>query len=125
VLLSVAQLVSLPNRWEDFQVRAVYKPEVSHDRIQFVRDGVIQLVGPMDMRSQIALRGVFSKTFSKDRPWQVSPGFLEKNPNLSDVTVTELTLEYGWLGFSVGTRSATLDQTADRLPVLSQEPYGS
>ena len=125
VLLSVAQLVSLPNRWEDFQVRAVYKPEVSHDRIQFVRDGVIQLVGPMDMRSQIALRGVFSKTFSKDRPWQVSPGFLEKNPNLSDVTVTELTLDYGWLGFSVGTRSATLDQTADRLPVLPQEPYGS
>lgn len=125
VLLSVAQLVSLPNRWEDFQVRAVYKPDVSHDRIEFVRDGVIQLVGPRDMRSQIALRGVFSKTFSKDRPWQVSPGFLQKNPNLSDLTITELTLEHGWLGFSVGTRSAAIDQTADQGRALSREPYGS
>jgi|GEM_PF-815325 len=125
VVLSVAQLMSSPNRWENFQVRAVYKPEIDHDHIQFVRDGVIQLVGPMDMRSQIALRGVFSKTFSKERPWQVSPGFLEKNPNLSDLTVTELTLEHGWLGFSVGSRSAAVNQTADRIQTLPQEPYGS
>ncbi|HPU06664.1 MAG TPA: hypothetical protein PLO20_09020, partial [Thermogutta sp.] len=103
----------------------IYKPEISHDRIQFVRDGVIQLVGPMDMRSQIALRGVFSKTFSKERPWQVSPGFLEKNPHLADLTVTELTLEHGWLGFSIGTRSAQVNQTANRLPASSPSPYGS
>ncbi|MGQ9505253.1 MAG: hypothetical protein ACUVQR_10115 [Thermogutta sp.] len=125
VLLSVAQLISAPNRWENFQVRAVYRPEISHDHIQFVRDGVIQLVGPMDMRAQIALRGVFSKTFSRERPWQVSPGFLEKNPSLSDLTVTELTLEHGWLGFSVGTRSAAIEQTADRFLPPSQEGYGS
>lgn len=125
VLLSIARLVSSPNRWENFQVRAIYKPEISHDRIQFVRDGVIQLVGPMDMRSQIALRGVFSKTFSKERPWQVSPGFLEKNPHLADLTVTELTLEHGWLGFSIGTRSAQVNQTANRLPASSPSPYGS
>ncbi len=125
ILLSIARLISSPNRWENFQVRAVYKPELGHDHIQFVRDGVIQLVGPMDMRSQIALRGVFSKTFSKERPWQVSPGFLEKNPHLADLTVTELTLEHGWLGFSIGTRSAQANQTADRLPAASAQPYGS
>ncbi|NMC20398.1 MAG: hypothetical protein GYA33_08260 [Thermogutta sp.] len=104
VVLSVASLAAPPNRWEDFEVRAHYRPEVAEDRIQFVRDGVVQLIGPMDMRSQIALRGVFSKTFSKSRPWRISAGFLKQHPGLADLTITQLELENGWLGVAVGRR---------------------
>ncbi|WP_347242639.1 hypothetical protein [Thermogutta sp.] len=106
ITLAVAELSSPPNRWQDFQVRALYRPEIHNDRIQFIREGVVQLVGPMDMRSQIALRSVFSRTFSKDKPWEVSPGFLQRHENLTDLTVTQLVLEDGWLGFAVGRRPA-------------------
>ncbi|MGQ9913972.1 MAG: hypothetical protein ACUVQQ_06460 [Thermogutta sp.] len=104
VVLSVANLAAPPYRWEDFEVRAHYRPEVVDDRVQFVRDGVVQLVGPMDMRSQIALRGVFSKTFSKSRPWRLSAGFLKEHPGLADLTISQLELENGWLGVAIGPR---------------------
>lgn len=111
VILSVAELSSAPNHWENFQVRAEYRPEPARGQIQLERDGVIQLIGPKDMRSQIALRGVFSKTFSKNRPWQVSPGVLNKNPRLADLTISQLILEHGWLAFSLGLPSADIAQT--------------
>ncbi len=104
VVLSVAELSASPNRWENFEVRAHYRPEVADDQIQFVRDGVVQLIGPMDMRSQIALRGVFSKTFSKSRPWRISAGFLKEHPSLADLTISQLELENGWLGVAIGPR---------------------
>jgi len=106
ITLAVAELSSPPNRWQDFQVRAIYRPEIHNDRIRFNREGVVQLVGPMDMRSQIALRSVFSRTFSKDKPWEVSPGFLQRHENLTDLTVTQLVLKDGWLGFAIGRRPA-------------------
>jgi len=106
VTLAIAELSSPPSRWQDFHVRAIYRPEIHNDRIQFIREGVVQLVGPMDMRSQIALRSVFSRTFSKDKPWEVSPGFLQRHENLADLTVTQLVLEDGWLGFAIGRRPA-------------------
>jgi len=106
VVLSVAHLASPPNHWENFEVRAHYRPEIAEDRIQFVRDGVVQLIGPMDMRSQIALRGVFSKTFSKSRPWRISAGFLKEHPSLADLTISQLELENGWLGVAIGPRRA-------------------
>lgn len=104
VTLAIAELSSEGNRWRDFQVRATYRPQIAHDKIQFVREGVIQLIGPMDMRSQIALRGIFSKTFSRNRPWEVSPGFLQREERLADLTVTQIVLENGWLGFAIGPR---------------------
>ncbi|GAB6187526.1 hypothetical protein [Thermopirellula anaerolimosa] len=104
VVLSVAALASQPNHWENFEVRAHYRPEVADDQVQFVRDGVVQLIGPMDMRSQIALRGVFSKTFSKSRPWRISAGFLKEHPSLADLTISQLELENGWLGVAIGPR---------------------
>ncbi len=106
VVLAVADLSAPPNHWENFEVRAHYRPEVAEDQIQFVRDGVVQLIGPMDLRSQIALRGVFSKTFSKSRPWRVSAGFLKKHPSLADLTITQLELENGWLGLAIGPRDS-------------------
>lgn len=119
VTLAVAELSSEGNRWRDFQVRATYRPEIAHDKIQFVREGVIQLIGPMDMRSQIALRGIFSKSFSRNRPWEVSPGFLQRQKRLADLTVTQIVLDNGWLGFAIGPRPtvpAVDQQTASVQP---------
>ncbi|MEE8451420.1 MAG: hypothetical protein V3R99_05870, partial [Thermoguttaceae bacterium] len=68
IALSIAKLSSGSRHWKDFQVRAFYRPEVDGRSITLVRDGVVQLVGKrLSMGSRIAVRGIFAKTFSKNR----------------------------------------------------------
>lgn len=102
IALSIAELRRDPYQWQDFQVRAYYRPQISGNRIELVRDGVVQLRGQLDMRSQIALRGVFSRTFSKNRPWDVTPEFLQDRPEMSNVAITQLLIDDGWIGVALG-----------------------
>ncbi|HYW79712.1 MAG TPA: hypothetical protein VE890_09055, partial [Thermoguttaceae bacterium] len=89
---------------------AFYRPEVDGRSIQLVRDGVVQLVGErMSMGSRIAVRGIFAKTFSKNRPWKITPETVVDHPKLSDLVVTQLTIEDGWLGIALGPDMTTAE----------------
>jgi len=125
IRLSIARLSKPPRRWRDFQVRAFYRPEVCGRSALLVRDGVIHLVGEgLNLRSQIALRGVFAKTFHKERPWVLVPERITSNPQLADLAITQLTVEDGWLGIALGPARRGTDAIVARREVQTQN-YGS
>ena len=115
--LSVVQLSRSPHRWSNFQVRVSYRPEVEGRTAHLVRDGVIQLIGHQNMRSQIALRGIFSKTFHKDRSWLITPERLETEPAFEPMAITQLVIDDGWLGFALGPKRPETRMAAVRSPV--------
>jgi len=102
IALGIRQLRKGARRWSNFRVQAYYKPEISDRAAYLVRDGVVELIGPLRAGSQIALRGIFSKTFAKDRAWAIIPEKLADDPRLARLAVTQLTLNDGWVGLAIG-----------------------
>lgn len=92
-----------PHEWNDFQVRIFYRPVINERSIHLARDGVIHLMGErLNTRTQIALRGVFGKTFSKQRTWDLTPEGLATDPRLADLAITQCTIHDGWVGLALG-----------------------
>ncbi len=102
VSLGVSRLRARGRQWRDFRVRAYYRPEASRQSAMLVRDGVVELLGPMRMGSQIALRSIFSKTFAKGRELPIIPAQMAADPRLQNLEVTQLTAEEGWFALAVG-----------------------
>jgi len=103
ITLLVARMSKSPRVWKNFRLRVVYCPRVESDTAQLVREGVIHLKGKrLSMGSQIALRAVFSKTFSERRPLPLSPPRLATDPRLSDLRITQVAIDDGWLGIALG-----------------------
>ncbi len=113
VTVSLAQLSKPPQSWENFQVRAFYEPEIEGRSARLVREGVVRLIGPrLNLGSQIALRGIFSRTFSRTRPWELTPERLRQSAELSDLEITQFVLEDGWAGIALGPRRSARQRTA-------------
>ncbi len=102
-------------QWENFQVRAFYRPQISRGRAEFAREGVIQLIGDgLNLRSQIALRGIFSKTFSKQRPLVLTPDSMLEDQRLAGLGVSQIVLDDGWASVAFGPLDTTPDAVAAR-----------
>jgi len=105
VTLSVVELSKPPRHWRDFQVRAFYQPDADGPTARLARDGIIHLIGKrLSTGSQIAVRGVFSKVFSKYRPWRLTPDRLANDPKLADLVVVQFVIDDGWIGVALGPR---------------------
>ncbi len=101
--LAIAELVASSQRWYDFTVRVYYRPESSGLNLELARDETIQLIGKrISMRSQIALRGIFSKTFPKDRRFRLTPETWTTDARLAGLEVIQLVIEDGWIGVAIG-----------------------
>ncbi len=105
--LSIAQLSKGSRKWHNFQVRAFYKPEVNGRSAELARDGVIHLMGPrISAGSQIALRGIFARVFSRKSPWQLVPEQFVKDVKLKDLVITQFVIDDGWIGLAFGPKPA-------------------
>jgi len=113
--VSIARLAKPPRRWKDFQVRAFYEPRINGRSADLVREDVIHLIGKLSVGAQIALRGVFTKAFSKNAPWSITPERLITDPNLKDLEITQMVIDDGWIGAALGPKRA-----AARLPLDPQ-----
>ena len=102
ISLGIAQLRAGRRVWRNFRVRAYYRPVSSGQSAMLERDGVVELIGSMRMSSQIALRGVFSKTFARNRDLPIVPQELTADPRLKGLEVTQLNLEDGWFALAIG-----------------------
>ncbi|MCA9246317.1 MAG: hypothetical protein KDA42_04350 [Planctomycetales bacterium] len=101
--LQLARLETPRDTFQELEVVAYYQPQVRGMHTELARKDSIRLQGEhLNMRDQIVLRGVFSKVFSRNRPWQVIDAAKARDPRLSQMQVTELVLEDGWLGLSIG-----------------------
>ena len=107
--LAIAKLEAGRRMWKDFRVLVFYRPEVSDASAELVRDGVIQLIGPrLNGTGQIAVRGIFAKTFPKNGHWNLLPDRFLHDENLKDLGLTQVEIEDGWIGLAIGPRRAAV-----------------
>jgi hypothetical protein len=98
--LAVAELRSPPRVWRDFCIRVAYRPVIHGRSAELARDGVVQLIGRLSTGAQIAVRGIFSKTFSKDDTLPISPEWLAKDSRLDDLAISQFAIEDGWVSLA-------------------------
>lgn len=121
ITMSFAHVQHGGDHWRDFRVMVFYRPDLSAPGAPLVRDGVVQLAGKsVRAKGQVALRGVFSKTFPKDEPWQLMPQALIDDPRLADLTVTQFVVQDGWIGWALGPKPG--QAAADAITLRSITP---
>ena len=50
----------------------------------------------------MAVRGIFSRTFSKNRRWNLTPAAFADNPGLADMAITQFEIDGGWMALALG-----------------------
>jgi hypothetical protein len=113
--IAVAELSKEPRGWNNFQVEIFFKPEINGRFAELAGAGSIQLSGDrMSLGSQIALRGVFAKAFPRNQRVSLMPERFLKDANLKDLSVSQFTIDDGWIGVAIGEKAREI-RTA-RLP---------
>lgn len=103
VTIRLAELSQGRRVWKDFAIRAYYKPDAVQMHANLVRDGAIEIPeGKLSFGDQIALRGVFSKVLSKNRPFNLINNKLASAPSLKDLKVTQFVVDDGWIAIAIG-----------------------
>ncbi len=102
VTLAIEELSKSPRRWRKFAVHVNYRPADNVADARLDREGTIQLEGRrLNLGSQIALRGVFSKIFA-DQGLSLLPNRIKTDPRFADIEMTQLTIEDGWIAVALG-----------------------
>lgn len=118
--LAVEDLARGNEHWPDFVVTVHYKPEMAGLDAWLSREGVIQLAGPrLNIKAQIALRGIFSKLFPPDRRIPLMPDEVLKHPKLAHLQVSQFVVADGWLGIAVSPPRGKSAANVVRLPPTS------
>lgn len=100
--LALAELCEGRSRWRNFIVRVHYRPATEQPNADLVRDSYVELIGRLGFRDQIALRGIFSRVFSRAEPISVFSERLRTDPALEGLGVTQFAIGDGWVGIAVG-----------------------
>ena len=100
--LAVARLANDERTWKNFVVRVYYQPQVNGLQARLVRDGSVQLSGSrLSTRSQIALRGIFSKAFAKDRDLLLVDPKWSTDQRTRDLAFSQFVIQDGWIAAAV------------------------
>jgi hypothetical protein len=102
LVLNIAEIRQGKRRWHDFEVRTTYRPEARGLAAEFQRDGTIELGGQYKGKTEVALRGIFSKVLSRERKINLVPSVVADDPRIADLQVTQLVVEDGWIGLAIG-----------------------
>ncbi len=90
-----------------FIVRAGYRPEVSGLDAHLVRDGHLSISGPgMTMGQRIAVRALFNKILSEQRPIPITGPRIIGHPAMQGLAISQLELRDGWLAVAVSRESS-------------------
>lgn len=116
VCLSLEYLRKGQHEWTNFQVRAFYRPVIEGTQTRLVRDGVVHLLGDLDFRSQIGLRGLFGKAFDKEKPLHISPEDISSDPRMRELMITQFVIEDGWVGIAIGPKQRSAPAEVARVP---------
>jgi hypothetical protein len=101
--LCIAEL-KLENRtWRKFAVRAHYAPTIDGLHCELQRVGTVELQGRRASKD-LALRAIFVKVFSKNRPIPLVHPELVKDRRMQDLQIDQFIVRDGWIGISVGQR---------------------
>lgn len=105
VRIALAELKEGRRRWRDFAICTHYRPDTTLLDVHFVRDGAIFLEGEsLKGKPQITLRTIFSKVLSAQRGWGLLSPEITSDPRLEDVTISQFTVDEGWIGLAYAPR---------------------
>jgi hypothetical protein len=118
VTLRIDRLEAERQTWRDLTVIATYEPEANGLDAVFARNVAIRLSGKnLTTRSNIVLRGVFSKMFTRNKQVHLLPERVLADARLADLAVNQLVVHDGWVGLAIGPRrvgpAAQADASAD------------
>jgi len=106
--LGLSELSQGRKRWRNFVVRVHYQPALDNPQADLVRDQYVELIGRLAFGDQIALRGVFSRVFSRDKPIDLVSRLMGEEPRLHDLEISQLEIDDGWLALAIGPRGTRL-----------------
>ena len=88
--------------WDNITVEAVYQPTVDEaGNLSLVRNGVVSVTGPMNIRAQIPLRTLFSKVFTAEGKVSFRPKLFDQDERFAGLTTGLCRVTNGWLAVSV------------------------
>jgi hypothetical protein len=90
----------------NFLVHAFYVPVVSGMTAELVRDGVLGIEGRIAAADRARLHNVFKVVLAEDRRLPVFRPDDPADPRLAGLMITQLVLEDGWLGVSIGPQTS-------------------
>lgn len=103
VVLSFDRVSKRRHHFDNFQVRADYRPVSDGMYAWLQRSGIIRLQGKrFRTREQFVLRGMFAKLFSRNRVMPIVPQAWSDEPRVAGLSVTQLVSEAGWFAMAVG-----------------------
>jgi hypothetical protein len=103
VVVRIEQLTNGSRTWRDFLVRAYYRADVSDLDVELIRDGNIELISDqLGFRDRVAVRGIFTKVMAGNHKLQLLQNRLSESEQLKRLVVTQLHIDHGWLGLSLG-----------------------
>ena len=115
ITIKVAQLTRGSRVWRDFIVRSHYHPVRNGLAAELVRDHSIELIGRgLGLRKQIALRGVFTKVFDRNRPFPMIHPQLANDARLSDLEIRQFNVHEGWIGLDIGIKLNSNRRVSDK-----------
>ena len=86
-----------------FIVRAAYRPEIDGIDVALLRDGHLRISGSgMSMRERLPVRAIFNKVLSPTREIPLTLPTLTQHQAVKDLSLTQLELRDGWIGFALG-----------------------
>lgn len=90
-----------------FIVRAGYEPRVEGLNAHLVRDGHLSISGPgMTMGQRIAVRALFIKILSEQRPIPITGPRITEHPAMQGLAISQLELRDGWLALAISPESS-------------------
>jgi hypothetical protein len=106
VTVAIAELDDGHRAWYDFQITVYYQPHREGLRLEFIRDGAIELSGEAYAgRAAIGLRGIFAKVFSSRRTLKLEPKVNPENAALATLEFSSAIVDNGWISVTVADRS--------------------
>ena len=115
--LAFAQLTAESQTWRNFAVRVYFRPEVEGLTARLVREGTVQLSGPrLNAKGQVVVRGIFNRTFPKDRTLDLVDAKWSHDVRLADLRISQFLVQDGWIGVAVGPDTAAARPNVARKP---------
>lgn len=103
VVLTIRQVAHGRDKIRNFEVHAYFRPVIDGLDVRLVRDGTLQFNG-RNLRTgpRVVLHSVFGKLLVKDQQIPLLKRDLGDDQRLEGLMVTQLVIDKGWIGLSVG-----------------------
>jgi hypothetical protein len=104
--------------WDDVEAVVTYTVQDDENGVpHLVREGVIGISGPMNIRAQIPLRGLFSKIFAPETRVALRPKVFDRDERFAGLSTGLCRISDGWFAVSV-TEAPNAHGTAGEYPRL-------